>query len=954
VADTLNRRVLVYNLNSDGTLASHAPVAVLGQTLFTTNTQATTQSGFNMPTSMVFDGVNNRLFVVDQGANRVLVFDTTTITNGENAVNVLGQANFTSGTGATTQAGLNGPFGIAYDSAGQRLFVGQGGSANRVSVFDVASITNGENAVNVLGQTTFTGSGSGTTQSTFSNVQGLAYDENGQRLFVSDVLNNRVMVFDVAAITDGENAVNILGQTLYTTSTAATTQAGLNANTRLAYDSATSFLYVSQGFPAYRISVFDVTAITNGENAINVLGQANFTSSGAATTAAGLGGPYDLAIMASRLFVADAFNYRVVAYDVAAITNGEAAVDALGQSDGTSVTDPQPVYTTARSNDLPNSWSFSDVKYSALDSVHHRYFVTDRNNRRVLVFNLDSDNQFVDKVPDYVLCQPNFYTTASAITATGCNDPTGIAYDSTTNRLFVADRNGNRVVVYDVATITNGEAAVNVLGQADLTSNNNATTQNTFYNVIDVALDSAGQRLFVVDSGNNRIMVFDVTSITNGENAVNVLGKPNFTTATYDTTQAGLSGPFGVEFDSVNNRLFVGDYVNARVLVFDTTSITNGENAVNVLGQPDFTTTQYTVGANKIQYPQGMAYDTDRNYLFVADTDSRRVMVFDVASITNGENAINVLGQEDFDTQTNFGVSQYYLGNVSSVEYDNASKTLYAVGENRIVTFDVATASFSKSTTTQSVTVGTPDTFTVSLTGQPTTDVVITVTSSDPTAATVSPSSLTFTSSNWNTPQTVTTTAITGGNSLTITLSVNDAQSDNAFDAVADQTITLTTVVNPSAAPTPTSSGGGGSGGSYIPNPTTPNAPNPTPVVPATPAVPSTPNAPESPSAPTQPGQTPPAVCTKPGYPTSFIRFGRTNNSEQVKLLQSFLNLFEKANLAVDGVYKQADRQAVITFQEKYAQDILAPWKLTRGTGNVFTKTLAKMIQLAEGYCATN
>ena len=52
--------------------------------------------------------------------------------------------------------------------------------------------------------------------------------------------------------------------------------------------------------------------------------------------------------------------------------------------------------------------------------------------------------------------------------------------------------------------------------------------------VNDVAIDTAGQRLFVSDgqgSGNHRVLVYDVASITNGENAVNVLGQADFTSS---------------------------------------------------------------------------------------------------------------------------------------------------------------------------------------------------------------------------------------------------------------------------------------------------------------------------------------------------------------------------------------------------------------------------------------
>ena len=92
---------------------------------------------------------------------------------------------------------------------------------------------------------------------------------------------------------------------------------------------------------------------------------------------------------------------------------------------------------------------------------------------------------------------------------------------------------------------------------------------------------------------------------------------------------------------------------------------------------------------------------------------------------------------------------------------------------------------------------GTTDTFTIVLNAQPASNVVLDITSSDTGEATVN-TPLTFTSGNWNTPQTVTVTGvddnlIDGTISSTITVAVNDGSSDNNFDPVADQTVTATT-----------------------------------------------------------------------------------------------------------------------------------------------------------------
>ena len=133
-----------------------------------------------------------------------------------------------------------------------------------------------------------------------------------------------------------------------------------------------------------------------------------------------------------------------------------------------------------------------------------------------------------------------------------------------------------------------------------------------------------------------------------------------------------------------------------------------------------------------------------------------------------------------------------------------------------VSTADSDTASFTVTQSGGSTTVaetGTTDTFTVVLDAQPSSDVVISVTSNDTTEATVSPATLTFTSGNWNSAQTVTVTgaddsAVDGPQGTSTILSVVDASSDDSFDSLADQTVSVTTTDDDTASFTVTQSGG--------------------------------------------------------------------------------------------------------------------------------------------------
>jgi hypothetical protein len=92
----------------------------------------------------------------------------------------------------------------------------------------------------------------------------------------------------------------------------------------------------------------------------------------------------------------------------------------------------------------------------------------------------------------------------------------------------------------------------------------------------------------------------------------------------------------------------------------------------------------------------------------------------------------------------------------------------------------------------------TTDSFTVVLDAKPAADVVLDLSlSADPDAA-LDETSLTFTSANWDQPQTVNVTGLNdddddGDEQTTITVSVNVAASDDAYDALADQIVTVTT-----------------------------------------------------------------------------------------------------------------------------------------------------------------
>ena len=174
---------------------------------------------------------------------------------------------------------------------------------------------------------------------------------------------------------------------------------------------------------------------------------------------------------------------------------------------------------------------------------------------------------------------------------------------------------------------------------------------------------------------------------------------------------------------------------------------------------------------------------------------------------------VTVTGSDDdiIDGSQTSTITISVVDEISDNAYDSVVDQTFSV-----TTTDDDSAGFTISETLGTSEVdetGTTDNVSVVLNAEPASDVVISVTSSDTGEVTASPSALTFTSANWNIAQTVTLTGandnlVDGSQTSTVTLSVVDGSSDDDFDGVADQTVSVTTTDSDVAGFTVIESGG--------------------------------------------------------------------------------------------------------------------------------------------------
>ena len=335
------------------------------------------------------------------------------------------------------------------------------------------------------------------------------------------------------------------------------------------------------------------------------------------------------------LYVADTVNNRVLVYTTlpAPNTSGNnaAATGFIGQGASATTNDPA---TTLNGLAFPSKVTIGDGG---------QLVVTDTGNNRVLIWNtLPADGTVA---PNVVIGQASFTTkdAPNPPTASSLNGPRSAMIRD--GQLIVADTNNNRVLIWKPVPTTNGAAATQVLGQATATTNTLVVTptQSSLRAPSDVWTD--GFNLLIADSGTSRVLYWFPFPQTDNAAASHVIGQPSFIAANTagSTSQSLFKGPKGIYSDGT--RVFVADTGNNRVLIFNQFPGQDGIPADAVLGQEDYShsTANDDNGASTgpqdsspeaaptqrtLSGPAGVAYSEVNKVLYVTDSNNHRVMGF--------------------------------------------------------------------------------------------------------------------------------------------------------------------------------------------------------------------------------------------------------------------------------------------------------------------------------------
>jgi uncharacterized protein (TIGR03437 family) len=508
VADVGNNRVLGFP-SSSLTANTSLPAAnvVLGQNSFISNTlpqssqfTQTNLSFLYQPVSVAADAQGN-LYVADQ-AGRVIQYLSTSLVIGATGSKVLGiPPTPTSGVAAyptaSTLGSVNSNGGITGSPEGVFVLNGAQGVSvfvcdspqNRVVRYDTFSgtwtVASGANSPTQNG---VTGQPSETTgqvnqgqvnpsNQTFSSPVGGAINPSNGEMWIVDQQNNRVVAFANQGGGVYSTASRVIGQTDFiygTPNLIVGSELFINGGGGVAIDSTSNppHLYVADTLNNRVLGFKNAYSVGIGSGVLTqkadlVIGQADLLHStinspngqSGQPSATGLYEPVGVAVDANgNLWVADSGNGRAVRFPspfAQAAGSVQTATVVLGQPDLVTYNTGVSQFSMTQPYGLALFAGGGALGSSSLA-------VSDPGANRILIFNRASGGDFTSGEPaQFVVGQTSFSGSVGGSGSSQLNGPRHVAVDSS-DRLYVADYNNNRLVVFSKPTANTPSATLTV------------------------------------------------------------------------------------------------------------------------------------------------------------------------------------------------------------------------------------------------------------------------------------------------------------------------------------------------------------------------------------------------------------------------------------------------------------------------------------------------------------
>ena len=273
---------------------------------------------------------------------------------------------------------------------------------------------------------------------------------------------------------------------------------------------------------------------------------------------------------------------------------------------------------------------------------------------------------------DWIIGQPYFFHEGQNAKRTPGKStfsvPTGICKCG--NALAVADAWNHRILIwYNIPTDSHIPADL-VLGQNNFLDNepnrgNQQPTANTLHWPYGIFYYQG--QLFVADTGNRRLLIWNQLPTENGQPADIVLGQPDMISRNENggDSPTAASMRWCHDITMWDDNLVVTDAGNNRVMIWEGIPTANNAPCEVVLGQKNFNFVElnqgfYLPNASSLSMPYGV--DIWGDYLIVADTANSRLVGWkkrESILLLQGADADFVIGQDNFTNKSenrNFGL----------------------------------------------------------------------------------------------------------------------------------------------------------------------------------------------------------------------------------------------------------------------------------------------------------
>jgi len=284
----------------------------------------------------------------------------------------------------------------------------------------------------------------------------------------------------------------------------------------------------------------------------------------------------------------------------------------------------------------------------ALDAGSDLLYVADTENDRIQIIDVDGSCSGSDELANDVCFVDEFGDSGDG--EGEFDSPTALVLDTGTDLLYIVDSGNNRIQIIDVNGNCSGNTKLGDNGNDDVCFVDEFGTvgngDGEFNLPSGLALDTDSDMLYVADTNNNRIQIIDVNgNCDSGDNdylADDICFVDEF--GGRGNGEGEFDEPSGLALDTDSDMLYVADTDNNQIQIIDVNGNCSGNIKLGDNGNDDVCFVDEFGGSGSddgdFNSPADLAIDASNDMLYVLDTKNDRIQIIDVDGSCSGSDEL--------------------------------------------------------------------------------------------------------------------------------------------------------------------------------------------------------------------------------------------------------------------------------------------------------------------------